>query len=86
MAFRLLSVILMTAALSGCFIGDESAGEWSTPDQIRQAASRCGIDDFEPTRAGAQWAAYVDETMPDSQAKEDCIYTDLTAQGLRTTR
>ncbi len=60
-----------------CFYGDENAGRFSTPEQIKAAAARCGVSDFEPTKAGDAWAAYVDDSVPDHAAKEDCIYEDL---------
>ena len=80
--------IAMIAAISlgGCFYGDENAGRWSTPDQIRAAAVRCGVSDLEPTKVGGGWAAYVDDSVPDHAAKEDCIYADLARQGRLTTR
>jgi len=83
---RPLAVALLAAGTSGCFIGDEDAGRWSTPAQIKAAAARCGIADFEPTKAGDAWAAYVDDSVPDHAAKEDCIYADLERQGKLTTR
>lgn len=83
---RIAAIVALTVATAGCFWGDENAGRWSTPDQIRAAAARCGIADFEPTPAGDAWAAYVDDTVPDHQAKEDCIYADLERQGKLTTR
>jgi hypothetical protein len=85
-SIRVLAVVIAAAATSGCFVGDEFADEWSTPEQIKAAAARCGIDNFEPTRAGGAWAAYVDDSVPDHEAKEDCIYADLEGQGRRTTR
>jgi hypothetical protein len=86
MAVRFLMIAALAAALGGCFIGDEDAGKWSTPAQIKAAAARCGISDFKPTRAGAAWAAYVEGSVPDHETKEDCIYADLSGQGLMTTR
>jgi hypothetical protein len=80
--------LVLTAAMSlgGCFPWDEDAGRRSTPDQIKAAAARCGVNDFEPTKAGAAWAAYVDDSVPGHAAKEDCIYADLERQGRLTTR
>lgn len=51
-----------------------------------EAAKRCGMPGFEPTKAGAGWAAYVNVNVPDHQAREDCIYADLRGQGLLVTR
>lgn len=82
----LIALLAGAVLMGGCFPGAEWAGEFSTPDQIRAAARRCGVDHFEPTRAGAAWAAYVRADVPDHRAKEDCIYADLERQGLRTTR
>lgn len=76
----------MAVGTSGCFWGDENAGRWSTPEQIKAAAARCGIANFKPTKAGDGWAAYVDASVPDHAAKEDCIYADLERQGKLTTR
>lgn len=73
-------------SLGGCFIGNENEDRRSTPDQIKAAATHCGISDFEPTKAGAGWAALVDDSVPDHAAKEDCIYEHLDRQGLKTTR
>lgn len=86
MRVRFPLVMTAAATLAGCFIGDEDAGKWSTPKQIKAAAARCGVSDFEPTKVGAAWAAYVDESVPDHTAKEDCIYADLANQGRLTTR
>lgn len=83
---RVLLVLTATISLGGCFPWDEDAGRWSTPDQIRVAAARCGLSDFEPTKAGGAWAAYVDDGVPDHAAKEDCIYADLASEGRLTTR
>lgn len=76
-----LAAVLSSA---GCFYGDEN--NWASRKQITEAASRCGIADFQPTRAGVAWAAYVDKAVPDQKAKEDCIYSDLAGQGLLATR
>jgi hypothetical protein len=86
MRFRLVSVVAAAAMLSGCFVGDENASKWSTPDQIKAAAARCGLASFAPTQVGAGWAAYVSASVPDHEAKEDCIYADLAGQGRLTTR
>jgi hypothetical protein len=81
-----MKTLLPVAAilLSGCFYGNED--DWADAEQIVEAASRCGLADFEPTPAGAAFAAYVPSTVPDAQAKEDCIYRDLERQGLLATR
>lgn len=86
MRFRFLLVVTAATSLGGCFYGDENAGRFSTPEQIKDAAARCGLSDFEPTKAGDAWAAYVDESIPDHRSKEDCIYADLAGQGRLTTR
>ncbi|MEN3976252.1 hypothetical protein WJU21_14140 [Emcibacter sp. SYSU 3D8] len=86
MLSRFLLVVTIAASLGGCFYGDENAGMWSTPDQIKAAASRCGLSNFEPTKAGDGWAAYVSASVPDHAAKENCIYADLASQGRLTTR
>ena len=80
------AAVVLTAALAttGCFPGDEN--DWASREQIVDAAARCGVAEFEPTDAGAAWAAYVDRDVPDHAAKEDCIYGDLAGQGLLATR
>jgi hypothetical protein len=83
---RPLLVLVAALSLGGCFPWDENAGRWSNPEQIKAAAARCGISDFKPTKAGAAWAAYVDDSVPDHAAKEDCIYADLESRGRLTTR
>ena len=79
-------IILIAAAptLGGCFVGDEN--DWASRREIVEAAERCGVSDFEPTEAGAAYAAYVPAGVPDAKAKEDCIYADLRGQGLLVTR
>jgi len=83
---RFLAVVTASVSLGGCFYGDENAGRFSTPDQIKAAATRCGVSDFEPTKVGDAWAAYVDDSVPDHATKEDCIYADLAERGRLTTR
>lgn len=83
---RILLVLFVSTTVGGCFWGDEFAEEWATRGQIRAAAARCGIPDFEPTKAGDALAAYVSDEVPDHAAKEDCIYADLERQGRRATR
>ena len=80
---RALGALLLLLP-TGCFIGDEN--NWASRDQIVEAAKRCGLSDFKPTEAGAAWAAYVPETVPDHAGKEDCIYKDLNGQCLLVTR
>ena len=70
--------------LSGCFYGDEN--NWANSEQIIEAASRCGVKNFQPTQAGDAFAAYVSRSTPDAQSKDDCIYRDLERQGLLATR
>ena len=83
---RSVATILLATMTAGCFWGDEDADRWSTPEQIKAAAARCGIAEFEPTKAGDRWAAYVGADVPDHAAREDCIYADLERQGKLTTR
>lgn len=71
-------------AQAGCFVGDEN--NWASRVQIADAATRCGLRDFKPTKAGDAWAAWVDPGVPRHAAKEDCIYADLNRQGLLATR
>ena len=86
MPHRVLLFLTATLSLGGCFPWDENAGRWSTPEEIKAAAARCGVSDLNPTRAGDAWAAYVDDSVPDHVAKEDCIYADLEGRGRLTTR
>jgi hypothetical protein len=81
-----LKTLLLPALLllSGCFVGDEN--DWASRDQIVQAASRCGITDFEPQQVGGAFTAYVPATVPAAKDKEDCIYRDLARHGLLATR
>ena len=73
--------------LSGCWwYGDETAGQWATKREIMAAAEECGVPDFEPQRAGVGWTAYVDDSVPDAEAKEDCIYDRLAEGGRLITR
>ena len=72
--------------LSGCFPGDDGEIRLASRKEVVQAAARCGIQKFEPTRAGAAWAAYVPGENPDNGPKGDCIYADLKSRGLTATR
>ena len=85
-ARRPLALLALAGALatSGCFAGDENS--WASRKQIVEAAARCGVPNFEPTKAGAAWAAYVDGENPDHGPKGDCIYADLKRRGLLATR
>lgn len=83
---RFLLLVGAISVLSGCFYGDENADRWATPDQIRAAASHCGLSNFEPTRAGDAWAAWVGDGVPDRQRKEDCVYAELAGQDRLATR
>jgi hypothetical protein len=78
--------VVAAAALTitGCFYGDEN--DWASRSDVIEAAERCGVPDFEPTEAGAAYAAYVPAAVPNAAAKEDCIYKDLEGQGLLATR
>jgi hypothetical protein len=83
---RRLTIILLLATSCGW---DPDAGEdalWASPEQIIQAAERCGIRDFKPTKANARWAAYVPDEDVWKGTKTNCIYDDLQAQGLQVTR
>ncbi len=80
------AVLAITTALplAACFLGDEN--KWATREQVVDAAARCGVPGFEPTKApGDAWAAYVDPHVPQHLAKEKCIYSDLEKQGLGAT-
>lgn len=81
---RVLVVAAASLTLAACFVGDES--HWASRRHIVDAAARCGIPDFKPTKAGDAWAAYVDGENPDHGVKGDCIYADLKRQGLLATR
>ena len=81
---RKSAIAAAVPTLAGCFIGDEN--NWASRSEIIAAAERCGVPDFEPTRAGSAYAAYVPAIIPEAQAKEDCIYADLQRQGLLATR
>ena len=79
-------VIIGSATLSGCSMGDSAQGGFASRRQIVDAAARCGVPDFKPTKAGVNWAAYVDGEHPDHGPKGNCIYADLQRQGLHATR
>jgi hypothetical protein len=79
------SLFLLTTACGF----DPDAGEdrlWASRQQIIEAAERCGVPNFEPTKANAHWAAYVEGEDPSKGPKGDCIYADLQKQGLKATR
>jgi hypothetical protein len=83
---RSAAALLLCAAACGF---DPDAGEdalWATPEQIVEAAERCGIRDFKPTKANARWAAYVPGEDAQTGVKTSCIYDDLQRQGLLATR
>lgn len=72
--------------LSGCSPGGTGDIHWASRKQVVQAAARCGIRDFKPTKAAGSWAAYVPGERPDKGPKGDCIYADLEGRGLTATR
>lgn len=78
------AVFPLLVLLAACPAG--APDDFASRQQIIEAAARCGIDNFEPTRAGAEWAALVSPNEPDAEAKGDCIYADLQSQGWRVTR
>jgi len=88
------SAVVLSSLLAACGpLGpafDPDGGEdalWASRQQIIDAAERCGVPNYEPERAGAQYSAYVPKSVPDHQRKEDCIYRDLREkQGLQVTR
>ncbi len=84
MSAPLLALAVAVGLLAGC--GRDAQPGFATRREIIEAAERCGLEDFHPTRAGINWAAYVAETVPDHQAREDCIYDDIRGQGLHITR
>ena len=77
---------LASFGLTACFVGDENARKWASRREIVDAAARCGVPDFQPTKAGDAWAAYVEGEDPDRGPKGNCIYADLKSQGKIATR
>ena len=82
LAAALISVGSLSS--SGCFIGDEN--NWASRAQIVEAAETCGVPDFEPQRVGGAWSAHVPESVPEYDAREDCIYDALAERRLLVTR
>lgn len=82
-AIHLAALLLVTSMSSGC--GGVQEG-FATRRQIVEAAARCGVPNLKPTKAGINWAAYVEGEDPDDGPKGNCIYTVLARQGLRATR
>ena len=81
---KALAILCFVILASSC---DGVPAGYATKQQIINAAVRCGVANFEPSPAGAAYAAYVGKTIPDHAAKEDCIYKDLRErQGLLVTR
>jgi hypothetical protein len=78
--------VLASLILTACFVGDENAGNWASRREIVDAAARCGVPNFRPTKAGDAWAAYVEGEDPDRGPKGNCIYADLKSQGKMVTR
>ncbi len=81
---RLFVIAAASFTLAACFVGDEN--HWASRRQIVQAALRCGVPSFQPTKVGDTWAAYVAGENPNHGPKGDCIYADLQRQGLLATR
>ncbi len=73
--------VLASFVLTACFVGDENAGKWASRQEIVDAAARCGVPDFRPTKAGDAGAAYVAGEDPDRGPKGSCIYADLKSRG-----
>jgi hypothetical protein len=82
----LVVAVLASFILTACFVGDENAGKWASRREIVDAAARCGVPNFRPTKVGDAWAAYVEGEDPDRGPKGDCIYADLKNQGKMATR
>lgn len=80
------AALIALACLSAAACVDPDSRNWADRGEIIRAAERCGVPNFEPTRAGAAWAAYVNVDVPDHKAKEDCIYADMKARGRLVTR
>jgi len=78
--------VLANLILTACFVGDENAGKRASRREIVDAAARCGVPNFRPTKAGDAWAAYVEGERPDHGPKGDCIYANLKSQGKMATR
>jgi hypothetical protein len=78
-----LAAFTLLLGMAGCGLDPH---DWANRRQIIEAADRCGVSNFRPTRAGAGWAAYVEPPTPAAKVQEDCIYDDLARQGLRVTR
>ena len=76
----------VSCVLAACFVGEDENRSWASRRQIVDAAARCGVLNFKPTEAGADWAAYVEGEDPDRGQKGNCIYADLKSQGLLATR
>jgi hypothetical protein len=83
---RLMVVAAASFSVTACFVGDENAGRWASRSQVVDAAARCGVANFNPTKVGDAWAAYVDGEHFGHGPKGDCIYADLERQGLLATR
>lgn len=85
-ALGAVGLAVASLSLSACFVGDENAGRWASRRQIVDAAARCGVSNFQPTKVGTGWAAYVDGENFGHGPKGDCIYADIEGQGLLATR
>lgn len=80
------ATVPMVVVLYSCSARDGVQHGFASRRQIVEAAARCGFYDLKPTKAGVNWAAYVDGEHPDHDPKGDCIYADLKREGLRATR
>ena len=86
---RLNIISLSLLSLSACserLCIDGGAQCWAGRTEIIEAAAKCGVPNFEPTEAGDAWAAYVPKTVPNHEAKEQCIYDHFKRLGLLVTR
>ena len=86
MILRAFAITTAAALVGGCFPGNEFE-EPAPRDMIVAAAARCGVPGFKPTPRGDGFAAYVDVSVPNSDAKEACIIEDVEErQGYRLER
>lgn len=86
MILRAFAITAAAALVGGCFPGNEFE-EPAPRDMIVAAAGRCGVLGFKPTPRGDGFAAYVDVSVPNSDAKEACIIEDVEErQGYRLER
>ena len=94
---KFLPILLAMILLSGCedissvvdpdnYRARADSSVWASKNDIVEAATRCGMPDFEPRKAGDAWAIDGGMTKLGTTEKFACLDRALAEQDLLVTR